>query len=80
MDQEGIQNMNGVLFICLVNTSFGTIFGVVNNLPKEIPVFVREHQNGIYRVLPYYLASMRFLSHRLFVFNLLIDYILRKHG
>ncbi len=57
MTQEGVQNMNGVIFICLVNTTFATIFSVVNNFPKEIPIFVREHQNGIYRVFPYYTAK-----------------------
>jgi len=30
LNQEGIQNMNGVLFISLLNCSFGTLFGVVN--------------------------------------------------
>lgn len=34
MDQEGIQNMNGVLFICLLNCSFGTLFGVINVIYK----------------------------------------------
>lgn len=29
LNQEGIQNMNGVLFICVINTTFGTIFHVI---------------------------------------------------
>jgi ABC-type multidrug transport system permease subunit len=65
LTQEGVQNMNGVIFICLVNTTFATIFSVVNNFPKEIPIFVREHQNGIYRVFSYYTAKtlVEFPSH-----------------
>lgn len=30
INQEGIQNVNGVLFICLMNCSFGTLFCVLN--------------------------------------------------
>jgi hypothetical protein len=30
LNQEGIQNMNGVLFLCIVNSSFGTVFAVIN--------------------------------------------------
>lgn len=29
-NQEGIQNVNGVLFICLMNCAFGTLFCVLN--------------------------------------------------
>ena len=29
-NQEGIQNINGVLFICIMNCSFGTLFSVLN--------------------------------------------------
>ena len=30
IDQNGIQNINGVLFICLLNSSFSSIFAIVN--------------------------------------------------
>jgi hypothetical protein len=57
-NQEGIQNINGVLFICLLNCSFGTLFNVLGTFPKEIPLFIRESQNGIYRVFPYYISKI----------------------
>nr|UOU03362.1 ATP-binding cassette subfamily G-like 11-2 [Brachionus rubens] len=57
IDQSGIQNINGVLFICILNNSFSSIFAIVNTFPKEIPLFVRENQNGIYRVFSYFVAK-----------------------
>ena len=56
-DQKGIQNKNGALFVLLTNTSFGNIFAVVNVFCSELPVFRREHFNGLYRTDVYFLAK-----------------------
>lgn len=56
-DQTGIQNMNGVLFLFITNTSFSNMFAVINAFTAEIPIFIREHQNGMYSVLAYYLSK-----------------------
>ncbi|CAG0919858.1 unnamed protein product [Notodromas monacha] len=42
MDQKGVQNVNGVIFLLLTNMSFSNMFAVVNH-PKilaELPLFV----------------------------------------
>lgn len=57
LDQNGVQNINGVLFLLLTNSSFSNIFGVVNTFPAEIPIFLREHSNSMYRVVNYYLSK-----------------------
>ena len=57
LDQIGVQNINGVLFLLLTNSSFSNIFGVVNTFPAEIPIFIREHGNSMYRVVNYYLSK-----------------------
>jgi ATP-binding cassette, subfamily G (WHITE), eye pigment precursor transporter len=57
-NQKGVQNMTGVLFLCLTNNSFGSMFIVVNTFPSEIPIFYREHQNRMYRVISYYLSRI----------------------
>ena len=57
LNQEGIQNMNGVLFICVINTTFGTIFHVIGTFPREIPLFKRENQNGMYKVFSYFVSK-----------------------
>lgn len=57
LDQQGVQNINGVLFLLITNSSFSNIFGVVNSFPNEIPIFLREHSNAMYRVFYYYFAK-----------------------
>ena len=50
--------MNGVLFICVINTTFGTIFHVIGTFPREIPLFKRENQNGMYKVFSYFVSKL----------------------
>ena len=57
MDQKGIQNVNGALFVLLTNISFGNVFAVVNIFCSELPVFKREHYGGMYRVDAYFIAK-----------------------
>ncbi|CAG7696963.1 unnamed protein product [Allacma fusca] len=56
-DQEGIMNINGALFLMLTNVTFQNVFGVVNVFAAELPVFLREHYNGMYRTDIYYLSK-----------------------
>lgn len=58
LTQEGVQNINGVLFLLITNTSFSNMFGVLNSFPAELPIFYREHQNSMYRVINYYLSKL----------------------
>jgi len=57
LDQKGIQNINGALFVLLTNLSFGNIFAVVNIFCSELPIFKREHYGGMYRVDTYFIAK-----------------------
>ena len=41
LDQAGIQNVNGAIFVIVTNLSFGSIFGICNSYCLEIPVFLR---------------------------------------
>ena len=41
MDQAGIQNINGALFVIVTNLSFGNIFAICNSYCSELPVFLR---------------------------------------
>ena len=56
-DQAGIQNINGALFVLIMNISFINIFGVCNVFCAELPVFLREHFNGMYRTDTYFLTK-----------------------
>ncbi|XP_078378564.1 protein white-like isoform X2 [Oculina patagonica] len=56
-DQDGIQNIGGVYFFLVTSTSFSSLQGVIFVFPVELPVFLREHKNGMYRTDVYYLAK-----------------------
>nr|QNH67903.1 ATP-binding cassette transporter subfamily G-like protein 4 [Brachionus rotundiformis] len=56
-NQEGVQNINGVLFLLITNASFSNMFGVLNSFPAELPIFYRDHQNSMYRTINYYLSK-----------------------
>ncbi|XP_069194457.1 protein white isoform X2 [Procambarus clarkii] len=55
--QDGVTNINGAIFLLLTQMSFTNTFGVVNAFCAELPVFLREHFNGMYRTDVYYLCK-----------------------
>lgn len=57
LDQNGIMNLNGAMFIMITNMSFSNIFAVVTVFCGELPVFLREHFNGMYRVDTYFITK-----------------------
>lgn len=57
LNQDGVMNINGALFIFLTNMTFQNVFSVINVFCTEKPVFLREHFNGMYRVDVYFLCK-----------------------
>nr|BDX53024.1 White [Dorcus rectus] len=57
LNQEGVMNINGVLFIFLTNMTFQNVFAVINVFSSELPIFLREHRNGMYRTDVYFLCK-----------------------
>uniref|UniRef100_A0A146KYL8 Protein scarlet n=2 Tax=Lygus hesperus TaxID=30085 RepID=A0A146KYL8_LYGHE len=58
LDQLGIQNIQGRNFSVVVETGFAQSYSVLNTFPAEIPVVLREINNGLYKPLPYYIAKL----------------------
>ena len=56
-DQAGIQNKNGILFLMLINSSFSNLFATINKYSFELPIMLREHRDGMYRVIAYFSAK-----------------------
>ena len=56
-DQTGAFNINGALFIMVTNMTFGYIFPVLQVFCLELPIFLREHFNGAYRVDTYFITK-----------------------
>ncbi len=50
-------NINGALFLTLTNMTFQNSFAVINVFCAELPIFLREHFNGMYRTDVYYLCK-----------------------
>ncbi|XP_049807634.1 protein white-like [Schistocerca nitens] len=57
LDQDGVMNINGALFIFLTNMTFQNVLAVINVFCSELPVFSREHLNGMYRTDVYFLSK-----------------------
>ncbi|KAG5327518.1 WHITE protein, partial [Pseudoatta argentina] len=57
IDQDGVMNINGALFIFLTNMTFQHVFAVINVFCAELPIFLREHKNGMYRTDVYFICK-----------------------
>ncbi|XP_069178587.1 protein white-like isoform X1 [Procambarus clarkii] len=57
MNEIGVFNINGVLFLIIINMTFQNVTTVVNTFCSQKELFLREHYNGMYRVDVYFLAK-----------------------
>lgn len=57
LDQDGVMNINGAIFIFLTNMTFQNVFAVISVFCAELPIFLREHRNGMYRTDIYFLCK-----------------------
>jgi hypothetical protein len=53
---EAVMNINGVMFLLITNLTFSNMFAVINVFCMELPIFLREHFNGMYRTDTYFLC------------------------
>ena len=53
----GVMSINGALFLIITNTTFSNLFAVINVICSELPIFMREHLNGMYRTDVYFLTK-----------------------
>nr|XP_054767931.1 protein white-like [Lytechinus pictus]XP_054767932.1 protein white-like [Lytechinus pictus] len=58
INQEGIQNINGCIFILITNAAFSNTFAAVQIFPLEMALIKREHFNGMYRVDAVFLSKV----------------------
>lgn len=57
-DVTGVQNRNGSLFFTVMVLCFLAIQSVILIFPDERPVFLREANNGMYKVTAYFAAKI----------------------
>lgn len=56
--QTGVQDRSGVLFFMVADGVMGNIMGVLSAFGNERGAVLREHENGMYNLLPYFLARI----------------------
>ncbi|XP_046656190.1 protein white-like [Daphnia pulicaria] len=57
LQYENISNIQSILFIFVDIVTFQNVFGVVSTISNELPIFLREHRNGMYRTDVYFLSK-----------------------
>ncbi|CAL1533117.1 unnamed protein product [Lymnaea stagnalis] len=57
VDQKGVMNINGALFLLLTNVSFTNMFAVLTSFPEEMGIVMREYGSGLYRIDLYYFTK-----------------------
>lgn len=57
LDQDGVMNINGALFLFLTNMTFQNVFSVINVFCGELPVFLRESRSQLYRPDTFFLGK-----------------------
>ncbi|KAL3831605.1 hypothetical protein ACJMK2_023342 [Sinanodonta woodiana] len=57
VDQPGVQNINGIMFILITEMTASSMFSAVTTFPLELPIFLREYGIGLYRTDVYFLSK-----------------------
>ncbi|KAK0095562.1 hypothetical protein PV326_007992 [Microctonus aethiopoides] len=61
IDQRGIQNMQGLMYLVVTETVFTFNYAVFYTFPKEMPFLLRDMASGLYHPAPYYISKIAVL-------------------
>ncbi|KAL5006434.1 hypothetical protein ScPMuIL_015240 [Solemya velum] len=53
-NQEGVININGAIFLIIINMSIQHMMSAIRVFPHEMPIFLKEYGIGMYRVDVYF--------------------------
>ncbi|CAF1073260.1 unnamed protein product [Adineta steineri] len=57
-DQTASQNMSSVLFLMILDVTFMVVQRNADSMSRQSPLFFKEHDDGIYRTIPYYISKV----------------------
>ncbi|CAF4991593.1 unnamed protein product, partial [Rotaria socialis] len=57
-NQQAFQNISSVIFVLIINTSFSSVQYSADSYNRQLPLFFKEHDDGIYRTIPYYVSKI----------------------
>ncbi|XP_043466847.1 protein scarlet-like isoform X2 [Leptopilina heterotoma] len=60
LDQRGIQNMQGLIYLVITETVFTFNYAVFYTFPRELPLLLRDIASGLYNPAPYYFSKVVF--------------------
>ncbi|CAF0813178.1 unnamed protein product [Adineta steineri] len=55
-NQLAFQNISAIIFMLIINISFSTVQGTADGLSRQLNLFFKEHDDGIYHTIPYFVA------------------------
>lgn len=67
LTQQGIQGIQGCLFIIVSENTFTAMYSVLAIFPQGFPLFVREKHSGIYNTVQYYIAQILAMVFEIYV-------------
>jgi ATP-binding cassette, subfamily G (WHITE), eye pigment precursor transporter len=57
LTQPGVQNINSLLFLNIVEVNFFNCVVLIDILQDEMPILFNENRNGMYRIFYYYISK-----------------------
>uniref|UniRef100_A0ABD2WES9 ABC transporter domain-containing protein n=2 Tax=Trichogramma kaykai TaxID=54128 RepID=A0ABD2WES9_9HYME len=58
LDQKGIQNLQGLLYLVITETIFTFNYAVFYTFPNELPLLLRDVASNLYNPAPYYISKI----------------------
>ncbi|CAF4348488.1 unnamed protein product [Rotaria sp. Silwood2] len=55
-NQQAFQNISSVIFMLIINISFSSVQHSADSYNRQLSLFFKEHDDGIYRTIPYYIS------------------------
>eukprot|EP00111_Clytia_hemisphaerica_P021823 TCONS_00064161-protein len=82
--QDSVRNLNGALFFVTTTMTFNSITGSLYVFPAELPVFLKEHKQGMYRTMVYFicktLAELPWYTLGGFIFSVIVYWMAGLRG
>ncbi|CAF0935940.1 unnamed protein product [Rotaria sp. Silwood1] len=55
-NQQAFQNISSIIFMLIINISFSSVQHNADSYNRELSLFFKEHDDGIYHTIPYYVS------------------------
>lgn len=56
--QTGVQNVQGAIFLIVTENTFTPMYSILDDFPRNYPLFLREYKSGLYSAPIYFLSRI----------------------